>query len=514
MESKNVIYNKYIRSAQTLPEQPSKYLEAKMTNNYWSLNKELCKGITWFDVMERCNIRFITREVVRGFGTKPVSRWVSNFGDNRFGFVTGSEHSTCEMKDFTTDRTSQLQKQEVISKFLAGDNVEAAHMIIKSWYSKVEDEVAKYLPGGVQENPEFELEISDDFAKDPTIKALVAERVSKALIEEQVQRAVKAIEHNSEGGLPRSWRLDEFLKREFEETGFIVDRLMKYGTNIHLVASAKAGKTNLAINLVKAVADGEKFLGTFETKPIEGRICMMDFELDERQAQEWLERIGIKNQEKIDIFPMRGHPNPFRSVEAMRELEEMLKILEIEFLILDPFSSIFEGDPNSNSEVKAFLKEVDGFKLRSGVQHLVIAVHAGRNTGQTRGASTLDDHPDALWYLQSDHDRRFFRAVGRDVDVSEAEIIFDANNGEITFLEFSKKADPLRRMMVKILNYVRSNPSCNASSIESGVRGGNTFKTKARKSLVELGALVEVKGSGGTKTYILGEVPFDLLAQM
>lgn len=485
-----------------------------MSKNYWAVNKELCKGITWFDVMERCQIRFIAMEVVKGFGTKPVSRWVSNFADNRFGFVTGTEHSTCEMHDFTTKRTSRLQKQEVITKFLAGDDPEAAHMIIKSWYSKVEDEIAKYLPGGVRENSDFKLDIGDELSDDPTIKALVAERISKALIEEQVQRAVNAIEHNAEGGLPGSWSLDEFLKRKFEETGFIVDRLMKYGTNIHLVAAAKTGKTNVAINLVKALVDGGMFLGAFETKPIKGRICMMDFELDERQAQDWLKRMDIKNKSKVEVYPLRGMPNPFRSPEAMRELEEVLKLLEIEFLILDPFSSIFGGDANSNSEVKAFLKEIDGFKLRSGVQHLVIAVHAGRNQGQTRGASTLDDHPDALWYLQKDGEKRFFKAVGRDIDVAESEIVFNSDNGEISFLEFSKKTDPLRSMMVKILQYVQKHPGCNASAIESGVRGGNTFKAKARKDLVDMGALVEMKGTGGAKSYALGEVPFDLLAQM
>lgn len=485
-----------------------------MNNNYWALNKELCKGITWFDIMERCDIRFLAREIVRGFGTKPVSRWVSNFADNRFAFVTGTEHSTCEMKDFTTGRTSRLQKQEVIQKFLAGDDPEAAHMIIKSWYSRVEDEVAKYLPGGVQENPDYKLEISDELASDPKVKAKVAERVAKALIEVQVERAVKAIEHNAEGGLPGSWSLDDFLQRQFEETGFIVDRLMKYGTNVHLVAAAKTGKTNVAINLVKALADGGKFLGVFDTKPIKGRICMMDFELDERQAQDWLKRIGIKNTSKVEVYPLRGMPNPFRSLEAMRELEEVLKILEIEFLILDPFSSIYSGDANSNTEVKAFLKEIDGFKLRSGVQHLVIAVHAGRNQGQTRGASTLDDHPDALWYLQKSEEKRYFKAVGRDIDVSEAEIIFEPSTGEITFLEFSKKSDPMRSMMVKILVYVQKYPGCKASDIESGVRGGNTYKTKARKQLVEMGAVVEQPGAGGSKTYVLGDIPFDLLAQM
>lgn len=407
--------------------------------NYWELNKELSKGITWHDIMERMGWHFLERSKVPGFGSKLVYRWVSSFAEQRFAAMFTTENQSCELHDFATKRSSRMQKQEMITQFLAGGDAEAAHMIIKSWHSTVEDEIAKYLPGGVVANPDFKLQISDELAGDASVKALIAEKVSRALIDEQVNRAVRAIEYNSEGGLTGSWSLDDFLKREFEETGFLVDRLMKYGTNVHLVAAAKTGKTNVAINLVKALADGGKFLGVFETKKIQGRICMMDFELDERQAQDWLRRIGIENAAKVEIYPLRGMPNPFRSPESMRELEEVLKALEIEFLILDPFSSIYSGDANSNSEVKAFLKELDEFKVRSGVQHIVIAVHAGRNQGQTRGASTLDDHPDALWYLQKSDDKRFFKAVGRDIDVPEAEIMFDQATGAISFLEYSKK---------------------------------------------------------------------------
>lgn len=483
-------------------------------SNIWAINKELCKAITWHDIMERLGWHFIERSKVPGFGSKLVYRWVSSFAEQRFAAMFSTENQSCELYDFTTKRSSRMQKQEMITQFLAGGDAEAAHMIIKSWHSTVEDEIAKFLPGGVGANPDFKLEISDEMAGDESVKALIAEKVSKALIDEQVNRAVKALEYNAEGGLPGSWSLDDFLKREFEETGFIVDRLMKYGTNVHLVAAAKTGKTNMAINLVKALADGGKFLGEFDTKPIQGRICIMDFELDERQAQDWLRRMGIENTSKVEIYPLRGQANPFRSLEAMRELEETLKLLEIEFLILDPFSSIYSGDANSNSEVKAFLKEIDAFKVRSGVQHLVIAVHAGRNQGQTRGASTLDDHPDALWYLQTVNEQRYFRAVGRDIDVEEAQIIFDSTNGEIKFLPLSKKSDPLRAMMVKILRFVQANPDTNATAIEAGITGGNTYKGNARKKLVDMGALVQKPGKGGAKVFALGTIPFDLLAQM
>lgn len=459
-------------------------------------------------------MEFVSRETIRGKSSTPYSHWELTVSEGRFRALTGTEHSTCELVDLSTGKTINLQKQEIITQFLAGGDAEAAHMIMLSWYSTVEDEIAKLLPGGVLENPDFSLNLGAEIERNPRVKSLVAEKVSKALLDEHVERALKAIEHSAEGGLPGSWRLDEFLEREFEEKGFIVDGLMKYGSNVHVVASAKTGKTNVAINLVRALADGGLFLGVFETQPIKGRICILDFELDERQAQDWFKRIGIKNKAKVEIYPLRGQPNPFRSRESMQELEEVLKLMEIEFLILDPFSSVFEGDGNSNTEVKKFLREIDSFKLRSGVKHLVVAVHAGRNSGQTRGASTLDDHPDALWYLQKVEDKRFFRAVGRDVEVAEAEISFNTVSGEVTYHSSRKKADPRRIMMVKILRFVQENDGCTATEIDSAVSGSNTHKSAARKGLIAAGVLIESKESRGRKSYKLGAVPEDLQAQL
>jgi hypothetical protein len=483
-------------------------------SNYWAKNKELCNAIPWLDILERCGFVFVKREVIKGFGRDPVSQWVSSFAEGRFFASTGKEYATTELYDTKSGSTSRLQKQEIITEFLAGGDPEAAHMLIKSWNSTVEQEIAKYLPGGFRENSDFQLSLDEEFENDPQIRALVAERVSKALVEVQVERAVRAIEHDSEEGLPGSWSLDDFLTREFPETGYVVEGLVKYGANIHAVAAAKTGKTNLAYNLTKSLADGVPFLGVFETKQIKGRICLMDFELDERQAQEWLNRINISNKQKVEIFSLRGLPNPFRSEESRRELAETLRLLDIEFLILDPFSSIYSGDSNSNTEVKAFLKEVDAFKVLAGVQHMVIAVHAGRAQNKTRGASTLDDHPDALWYMQKEGNKRYFKAVGRDVDIEESEIIFNPDTGEMRFLEFAKKADPLRRMEVEVLRYIATHPGCNASSIDAGVRGGNTYKTAARKSLLAKGAIVEKPGPGGSKVFEVGNPSFDLLAQL
>ena len=103
-------------------------------------------------------------------------------------------------------------------------------------------------------------------------------------------------------------------------------------------------------------------MGEFEVRPLFGRIAFFDFELDERMSQAWFRKLGVRNTEKVQHFPFRGLSNPFLNPNALEQLAEELRFHEIEFLIIDPFSSIFSGNQNENGEVKSFLKSLDDFK--------------------------------------------------------------------------------------------------------------------------------------------------------
>jgi hypothetical protein len=87
----------------------------------------------------------------------------------------------------------------------------------------------------------------------------------------------------------------------------------------------------------------------------------------------------------------------------------------------------------------AFTAAVDELKRLSGVQEVVIPVHTGRaivtdGNEHSRGATSLEDWADALWFLtKDDKDRRFLRALGRDVELESTELQYEPPDRSLHF---------------------------------------------------------------------------------
>jgi len=479
----------------------------------WMDCKTLAMAVSWPSVAERCNFEF--RETKNApFSKKVIQCWVHRDNEDLALFIK-SETSTATLVSRISGRKQEVQKHELINDVLANKDFQVTLMILRNWNRSVIDEIRELLPQVDDVLIDGDLLLEGPGSQNDAVKRAVQERITRSLIEFQADRIYKTLDPSGEVNLPLSDSLDFFLVREYEESGYIIEELMVFGTTVFLVAAAKTGKTSLNLNLIKSLADGTPFLGEFEVRQIRGRIAFFDFELDERMAQAWYKRIGIINTDKVEHFAFRGFPNPFTSPLAMDQLAEELKYHDIEFLIIDPFSSIYSGNPNENGEVKEFLKLLDSFKVKSGVKHLVLAVHAGRDQSKTRGASTLDDHPDALWYLSKNSEgRRTFRAIGRDVEIPESYLSFEQTSGELTILRGSKVLDSFRAIQIRILRYVKIHPNASATDVDTSIKGNTSLKSKARADLVKRGELLESFGPRGAKYYNLGVLDTETLVQL
>jgi hypothetical protein len=147
---------------------------------------------------------------------------------------------------------------------------------------------------------------------------------------------------------------------------------------------------------------------------------------------------------------------------------------------------------------------LDEMKLEAGVDELIIAVHAGRNTARTRGASSLDDHPDSLWYLESDPDSgcRKFHATGRDVDVAETLLEHDPGTRALTISALSLSEGKVRGVEGMVLDALESGP-LSASDLVSKVGKREAIVNSARQSLVDKGLILEEHPGGGKKLFRL-----------
>lgn len=232
--------------------------------------------------------------------------------------------------------------------------------------------------------------------------------------------------------------LGEELKLPREAVAWTIKDIFPTGANVTLTAQYKAGKTTLINSLARSLADGEKFLNYFDAPNHPGRVVIFNYEVNREQYRRWFDDVGIKNVEKVSLLHMKGSVFPILVPHIQDLLVKMLKELETQTWILDPFAGAFtgSGDENSNSDVTVFLNILDNIKERAGVSNLVMPIHTGRSQEQgidrARGATRLDDWADVRWILKKTQDGRFFSADGRDVLQEEQQLTFDETTRSLT----------------------------------------------------------------------------------
>nr|WP_240894911.1 AAA family ATPase [Kineococcus siccus] len=218
--------------------------------------------------------------------------------------------------------------------------------------------------------------------------------------------------------------------------------LLPAGGRATLVAARKAGKTTATANLARCLLTGEPFLGRFPVRPLRAsqRVGILNYEVSAHQMAVWLDEHGV-DHDRIWVRNLRGRRNPLASAHGREKLVDQLRAARVGFLIVDVFGRAFTGeDQDSNSQVGRFLAQgIDVVLQNADVDEALLTVHAGWNGERTRGASALEDWPDAIWKLtrpgdpdRDEHAIRFFSAEGRDVDVAEDALAFDVSTRTLT----------------------------------------------------------------------------------
>lgn len=225
--------------------------------------------------------------------------------------------------------------------------------------------------------------------------------------------------------------LGDELKLPEVATEWVIRDIFPQGANISITAQYKAGKTTLVNALAKSLADGEKFLDYFQEPVHPRRIVIFNYEVSENQYRRWMKDVNIKHSDYITLVHLRGERLPLISDKVQRLIISILKDLDCQTWILDPFARAFvgSGDENSNSDVGVFLDTLDFIKKQANVDNLVLPMHTGRaqehGIDRARGATRLDDWADVRWLLSKTEEGRFFAADGRDVLLEQQALAFD-----------------------------------------------------------------------------------------
>jgi hypothetical protein len=342
---------------------------------------------------------------------------------------------------------------------------------------------------------------------DAEFETLVSEQKRRLMALEKARNLIAEEKYALHDQIPEPKKLSEWLLEEDVPLTYRIEELWPSEGTIFVVASYKAGKTTLLMNVIRCLTDGGPFLGRFETQPVTRNVGYLNFEVNEKQSKSWLKRLKIKNQDRLITWNLKGYGSPLATAISREKFTKKLIEKDIEVLIVDPFSGAYrKGETNDNDLVKEFLLQLDEVVRKAGVHEVLVAVHAGNDPNKPRGATTLGDHPDALWNIVKTEagKSRFFKAEGRDVFLAEEGLSLSFDNITLE-LNGKTRADAAGESFDSLIkDFVAKSPDCSAGDIEAGITGKNSSISAARKRLVKDGVLIETQ-VGNAKRYRLAD---------
>jgi AAA domain len=290
-----------------------------------------------------------------------------------------------------------------------------------------------------------------------------------------------------------------------------VEGLLPAQGRLLVAAQRKAGKTTFTLNLARNLLLGGDHLGHFHVQPIAGRVGFLNFEVSRSQLCLWAREVGVPGDRFFAVH-LRGRANPFADADDTARLAALLRAATVEAVIVDPFGRAYTGtSQNDAGEVGAFLSGLDRFAEAAGCSELVLTAHAGWDGERTRGSSALEDWADAVAYLVRDkeNDRlRYFRAIGRDVEVDEDRLNFDPTRRRLTLAGAGSRAAVRTQIrtdeiLVAVVEAVTREPGANSGRLQVLLRDAGLGLHrgeggKAARKAADAGLIVRVPGPRGS----------------
>jgi hypothetical protein len=306
--------------------------------------------------------------------------------------------------------------------------------------------------------------------------------------------------------VPAPTDLHDLLAEPDNPTAYRIDGLWPAGGNVVLAAAYKAGKTTATGNLLRSLADGEPFLDLWQVAPVmDGRIGVIDLEMPRDRFKAWLRDQGITHPQRITTWALRGQATTFdivnpavRDMWVQRLVERAVRVLVVD--CLGPILSAL-GRDEDNKGVGPILDALAALGHEAGITEMLLVHHMGHVAERARGASRLRDWPDAEWRIvrQRDPDNpaaepapnapRFFAAFGRDVEVGEGQLSYDAKTRHLTYAQGSRREARSREAQLAVLEFVASQPGKSGRAIEAAlISDGTITQAAVREALAAAAA--------------------------
>ena len=184
----------------------------------------------------------------------------------------------------------------------------------------------------------------------------------------------------------------------------LIDNVLRMGHKMLLAGPSKAGKSFALIEMCIAIAEGTKWLQTFQCR--QGNVLYCNLELDRpsclHRFRDVYEALALppQNVGNIDIWNLRGKAIPMDQL-APKLIRRAAK-KNYTAVVIDPIYKVITGDENSADQMAHFCNQFD--KIASELHSAVIYCHHHSKGGQgmkrsidrSSGSGVFARDPDAI----------------------------------------------------------------------------------------------------------------------
>jgi len=145
----------------------------------------------------------------------------------------------------------------------------------------------------------------------------------------------------------------EFDAIEFPENPWRIKKLMpEYGITL-LAAPSRSGKSWVAMEMIRSIALGVPFLGTFETK--QGNVLYVEQETPQVEIQRRGRQLCLNNLENVWMVSSKDEPLNLNNPDVVKQLIDHVKAKNICTVFIDTFRSVAGGIKEQNAdEIRTF----------------------------------------------------------------------------------------------------------------------------------------------------------------